>query len=83
MRQALYDSLGLVGGARTVPQIFLEDADGEIYRIGGAQELKISGIESLFQEARPISAPVAVASALTEEQPANMVAAEEGHSCCE
>ena len=44
-RQAFYDSLGLVGGDRTVPQIFLIDnVSGERFRIGGSSALKASGI---------------------------------------
>jgi len=46
-RQALYDRLGLVGSARTVPQAVLT-ADGEEYRIGGYAALVVSGVESLF-----------------------------------
>jgi len=37
-RQAMYDRLGLVGGERTVPQIFYA-RDGETIRVGGFQNL--------------------------------------------
>lgn len=39
-RQSLYDSLGLIGSKRTVPQIVVENTDGTIYtRIGGYVDL--------------------------------------------
>jgi glutaredoxin len=46
-RQELYDQFELEGASRTVPQILLYDTDGEVMRIGGFQELSISGIQSL------------------------------------
>lgn len=53
-RQAFYDQLGLVGGERTVPQVFLVDTEsGERYRIGGSRELEGSGIASLFHKPPP------------------------------
>jgi len=54
-RQAFYDSLGLIGTARTVPQViaWITYADGEreMLRIGGARELQASGLDSLFYQA--------------------------------
>lgn len=47
-RQAFYDGLGLAGSQRTVPQVLLVH-DDEVYRVGGARGLAISGIESLFR----------------------------------
>jgi glutaredoxin len=46
-RAAMYDRLGLVGGARTVPQ-FVLTADGVDYLISGAKDLMQTGVESLF-----------------------------------
>jgi glutaredoxin len=44
-RQALYDSLGLVGGKRTMPQIFCTDTgSGETFRVGGFDDLEVSGL---------------------------------------
>jgi glutaredoxin len=47
-RKAFYDSLGLEGDRRTVPQVILV-VDGERTRIGGYNETLASGIESLFR----------------------------------
>jgi glutaredoxin len=44
-RNAFYDSLGLTGRERSVPQIILVDEEGERFRIGGYSELQSSGIE--------------------------------------
>ena len=49
-RQAFYDELELTGSQRTVPQVLLVHDEG-FYRIGGARELAVSGIESLFRSA--------------------------------
>jgi glutaredoxin 3 len=38
-RQSMYDELGLVGWKRTVPQVFVIEADGEPQRIGGYNDL--------------------------------------------
>jgi glutaredoxin len=38
-RQALYDSLGLMGNERTVPQIILVKDDGVSMRVGGYMDL--------------------------------------------
>lgn len=44
-RQAFYDSLGLKGDARTVPQIIcIDDVTGERYPIGGYNALALSGL---------------------------------------
>lgn len=44
-RQTFYDQLGLNGGQRTMPQIFLRDTStGEEERIGGFQDLEDSGL---------------------------------------
>jgi glutaredoxin len=44
-RQAIYDSLGLVGGKRTMPQIFCTDSEsGETFRVGGFDDLQVSGL---------------------------------------
>jgi glutaredoxin 3 len=50
-RNALYDRLGLAGDQRRVPQVMLTYA-GEHMRIGGARELRMSGVQSLFGPAR-------------------------------
>lgn len=88
-RQAMYDSLGLVGERRTVPQIILTVAAGpdvkiERYHIAGARELMMSGIQSLFHKGPPINkGPVAASVAINGELAAQMVLAEEGPSCCQ
>lgn len=46
-RQVLYDSLGLLGLDRTVPQVVLIEDDGEQFVIGGYQALTMSGVHSL------------------------------------
>lgn len=46
-RQVFYDGLGLVGPARTVPQVILVDGTDR-YRLGGNQATRVSGVESLF-----------------------------------
>ena len=46
-REALYDSFGLTGTNRTVPQIVIVDDDGELLRIGGYLDLAVSGIDSI------------------------------------
>jgi glutaredoxin 3 len=79
-RNALYDRLGLVGDQRRVPQVMLGYA-GELMRIGGARELRMSGIQSLFGLTAIAATLLAPTSAVTET--AGMVVAEEGHSCCE
>lgn len=43
-RQEMYDSLGLNGNQRTVPQVFLVESDGHRDRIGGYHELVQSDI---------------------------------------
>ncbi len=44
-RQALYDSLGLEGRDRTVPQIVVVDDEMQhSYRVGGASALATSGL---------------------------------------
>lgn len=44
-REAIYDSLGLEGNARTMPQVFLVDTEfGDRTRVGGADKLEGSGI---------------------------------------
>ena len=44
-RQAFYDSLGLKGADRTVPQIIIiDDETGKRYRIGGHDALLVSGL---------------------------------------
>jgi glutaredoxin len=78
-RAAMYDGFGLTGTQRTVPQVVVMD-DGEAYRIGGAQALRISGIGSLFHR-QAVGAPVAVSA---RAEPVNGVyVADEGHPCCE
>jgi glutaredoxin len=42
-RQAFYDSLGLQGSDRTMPQVFLVTGQDR-FRIGGSDDLKDSGI---------------------------------------
>ncbi len=49
VRQALYDRMGLREGQRTVPQIMLFDGD-DVHRIGGMAELKVSRLETLWQQ---------------------------------
>lgn len=63
-RNALYDILGLTGNARTVPQILLRDTDGAIMHIGGAKELALCGLPSLFMDIKAVVAPVAVSIAV-------------------
>jgi ribonucleoside-diphosphate reductase beta chain len=49
-RVAFYDGLRLRGAARTVPQVVLVDVDdGQVFRIGGARELRASRVETLFR----------------------------------
>jgi glutaredoxin 3 len=79
-RNALYDRLGLAGDQRRVPQVMLTYA-GEHMRIGGARELRMSGVQSLFGPAT-IAARVPASSAVVSET-AGMVVADEGHACCE
>ena len=79
-RAALYDRLGLVGGQRRVPQVMLTYA-GEHMRIGGAHELRMSGVQSLFGPTI-IAARVPAPSAVVIET-AGMVVVEEGQACCE
>ena len=79
-RAALYDRLGLVGDQRRVPQVMLTYA-GEHMRIGGAHELRMSGVQSLFGPTT-IAAIVPAPSTVVMET-AGMVVAEEGHACCE
>ena len=44
-RQAFYDANGLVGGKRTMPQVFLVDEiSGDRSLLGGASDLKASGL---------------------------------------
>jgi glutaredoxin len=80
-RNALYGSLGLVGVHRRVPQVVLT-YEGEHLRIGGADKLRTSGIQSLFGPTTVASAAPAASSIVTETA-GMVVAAEEGHSCCE
>lgn len=51
-RQTFYNIMGLEGNKRTVPQIVAwvkyDDEEQEVLRIGGAKELMMSGLESLF-----------------------------------
>jgi glutaredoxin len=63
-RQALYDTLGLVGKARTVPQILLRAGDDPTMHIGGAKQLLISGLPSLFMDLKAVQVPVAVSIAV-------------------
>ena len=42
-RNSFYDTLGLEGNARTVPQVILVDGSDR-FPIGGYQELKVSGL---------------------------------------
>ena len=79
-RNALYDRLGLLGDQRRVPQVMLTYA-GENMRIGGAHELRMSGVQSLFGPTI-IAARVPAPSVVVIET-AGMVIAEEGHACCE
>lgn len=52
-RQTFYNIMGLEGKDRTVPQIVAwvtyADNSQEVLRIGGAKELKSSGLDSLFR----------------------------------
>jgi hypothetical protein len=54
---------------------------GEHMRLGGAHELRMSGVQSLFGPTI-IAARVPAPSAIVMET-AGMVVAEEGHACCE
>jgi glutaredoxin 3 len=79
-RNAMYDRLGLIGVQRRVPQVVLI-YEGEHLRIGGAGELRASGIQSLFGLATITARAPAESPVVTDT--AGMVVAEEGHSCCE
>ena len=79
-RAALYDRLGLAGDQRRVPQVMLTYA-GEHMRIGGARELRTSGVQSLFGPTT-IAARVPAPSVVVIET-AGMVVVEEGQACCE
>lgn len=63
-RNGLYDILGLVGNARSVPQILLRDTDGAVLHMGGAKQLLISGLPSLFMDLKAVHVPVAVSIAV-------------------
>lgn len=63
-RNKLYDILGLTGNARTVPQILLRDTDGVVMHIGGAKELAICGLPSLFMDINAVVTPVAMSIAV-------------------
>ena len=80
-RAAMYDKFGLSGSARTVPQIVIT-AYGEDYRIGGAQELRISGIASLFVDIKDLTT---LRTAVSFEVSRDFVGvlAIEGSACCE
>lgn len=47
-RAALYESFGLEGKSRTVPQVVLTDEDGESWRLGGYDTLTTMAVEKLF-----------------------------------
>lgn len=49
-RQELYNRLELIGADRTVPQVIVTDCEGESHRIGGYEQLIVSGVEGLFTE---------------------------------
>jgi glutaredoxin len=59
-RAAMFDRLGLVGAARTVPQ-FVLTAEGEDYLISGSKELMQTGLESLFGKL-PVTAVIPATS---------------------
>jgi glutaredoxin len=82
-RKVLYDQLGLEGRSRTVPQIILTDEEGCRYRLGGAQELAMSGIQSLFGKISSSPTATAAAARAATDIGGRMVVVEEGHSCCE
>ena len=53
-RQTFYDSLGLVGGDRTVPQVIVEtDAGRE--RVGGYTQLVRSGLQERHERSKEAS----------------------------
>ncbi len=81
-RKILYDQLGLKGRSRTVPQN-LPDEEGCRYRLGGAQELAMSGIQSLFGKISSSPTAMAVAGRAATGIGGRMVVVEEGHTCCE
>lgn len=79
-RAAMYDRLGLVGRARTVPQTVISSG-GDDFLISGSVDLRLSGIQSLFGGVDNSIYRPAPSVVVTET--AGMVVAEEGHSCCE
>jgi glutaredoxin len=79
-RNDLYDKLGLVGDQRRVPQVMLTYA-GENLRIGGARELRMSGVASLFGLAAATAKPTSHSPASIEAP--GMVIVEDGSTCCE
>lgn len=76
-RQALYDSLGLVGRDRVVPQIIITDG-GDDHVISGAHALRMSGIQSLFG-AVAVSLQPATSVRINDEDAVETG----GPSCCE
>lgn len=62
-KKKIFDTLGLVGDARTVPQILMRDGD-DVSHIGGMKELAICGLPSLFMDLSAVQAPVAVSIAV-------------------
>ncbi len=74
-RLALYDRFGLQGTDRTVPQIVLTDPWGDTYRIGGAHELTMSGLQSLF-----VNVPSSLGTSATAVRVASEIAAAEAEN---
>lgn len=52
-RQELYDEMSLKGSERTVPQIVVQDCEGERHQIGGFEQLTESQIHLLFSDENP------------------------------
>lgn len=76
-RNLEYDNLGLVGVARTMPQILLIVGDDRMH-IGGWDKLSISGLPSLFMDIKTVKAPVAVSIAMDD-----VVAIDNDNGVCE
>lgn len=79
-KEAMYDRLGLKGAARFVPQIEIKDGEDD-YLISGFKQLRISGLDSLFQSAKIDASPAPEMSRAVSS--AGMVEVEEGSACCQ
>lgn len=84
-RAAMYDSLGLTGAARTVPQFILTADHGETYLISGTHGTKglmEQGLESLFGKL-PVTAVIPATSIAVGEDAVGVEAIEPTCESCE